>query len=344
MVIFYGVCGEGRGHAGRSFALANKLLSRGHEVHVFTFADGYDLFNLSDYPPRYLHEIEGLMWGADQHGISIIKTFGTCTKFIRKASKSKKYIEQTAEALKPDLILTDFEPLVARVARNRKLPLVTIDNQHRFLSTVPHSFPKGLRFYNAVVRNFIKLFIGKADHHIVTTFHDFQPLPNMIKTEVVLRDEITKHTPTNGDHILVYIHGGTYESVFQAMSEVDRQFIVYGSKGGNYSNIQYKPTSYFGFIKDLATCRAVISTAGVQLLGEAKYYNKKVLLLPIPKQHEQLVNAYFAQQEGIGDFCLPRKLTTDVIQNFLEMDFKQYQPLNGLDQIIEFLMSHYGNL
>ena len=80
MKILYGVCGEGRGHAGRSFALAQRLLSLGHQIDVFTFDQGYDLFLLSGFPEKNLHRIPGLGFKETERGISPTGTIGNYLK------------------------------------------------------------------------------------------------------------------------------------------------------------------------------------------------------------------------------------------------------------------------
>ena len=51
MKIFYGICGEGMGHAGRSLALIERLSALGHRVTIFTFADGLRLLGSAGYEP-----------------------------------------------------------------------------------------------------------------------------------------------------------------------------------------------------------------------------------------------------------------------------------------------------
>ena len=77
-------------------------------------------------------------------------------------------------------------------------------------------------------------------------------------------------------------------------------------------NIEHKPTSYEEFARDLASCKAVLCTGGQQLIGEARYFGKPMLIVPIPKQHEQEINARFARQQGIGDFCPIEQLNGEV--------------------------------
>jgi len=59
MKVFYEICDESMGHAGRAYALIERLLKDGHKVDVYTFGQAHESFRLSDFPSDKLHEIEG---------------------------------------------------------------------------------------------------------------------------------------------------------------------------------------------------------------------------------------------------------------------------------------------
>ena len=56
-VVFYGICGEGLGHAARSAALIERLESD-FTVHVLTFGDAFHFFRDRGFPN--IHHIPGL--------------------------------------------------------------------------------------------------------------------------------------------------------------------------------------------------------------------------------------------------------------------------------------------
>lgn len=77
------------------------------------------------------------------------------------------------------------------------------------------------------------------------------------------------------------------------MSTKGRLRIAYGVMGygrghatratayrGRIDNLEFRPPGNAEFIRDLAACRAVLSTAGNQLIGEAIHFRKPVLALP----------------------------------------------------------------
>src|SRR3546814_20057545 len=69
---------------------------------------------------------------------------------------------------------------------------------------------------------------------------------------------------------------------------LDCKVRVYGTRRrGEDDNLAFRAPSVQGFIDDVAGCRAVLSTAGHQLIGEALHFGKPVLALPEPARSEE---------------------------------------------------------
>lgn len=340
MNIAYGICGDGRGHFGRSYALIEKLRSRGHEVDVFTFGDAYKMFQKVDYPEDKLHEIEGLRFGKGARGISLTGTIKNYFSYIWNRKKSRDRILKITKQKKTKLFLTDFEPLVVQVSKQRNIPCVSIDNQHKFRTPLRDGFPLFLQFYNWLAGTFVCWHIGKPNKSIVNTFHECLHRRGFERVEVMLREFIEQSEPTNGDHVLVYLHqcSDSINKITPTLSQVHEKFIVYGLESQQRTaNIEYKETSYHGFVEDLKNSKAVICTAGNQLIGECKFFGKKVLAIPVPWQSEQTINARYVKKEGIGEWCETKNLTTQVVENFLNTEYEKKPGKNGVYEILALL-------
>jgi uncharacterized protein (TIGR00661 family) len=142
---------------------------------------------------------------------------------------------------------------------------------------------------------------------------------------------------TWGEHVVLYGRGELGRRMSQAASKVSEKFVAYGFDGVPAPNIEYRETSYDGFARDLASCKAVLSTAGQQLMGEARYFGKPVLVVPMPRQYEQEINARYARLLGMGDYCPIHQLTPDRIQTFLRQRFAARTAANGVDQALELM-------
>jgi uncharacterized protein (TIGR00661 family) len=117
----------------------------------------------------------------------------------------------------------------------------------------------------------------------------------------ILREEILALQPETQGHILVYLTSG-FESFIEILKAFPReQFIIYGiNREAREDHILYKLPSRDGFLHDLATCRAVMATAGFTLISEALHLHKPYLALPMTGQFEQEINAHFLSQIGCG--------------------------------------------
>src|SRR5262249_31113023 len=85
---------------------------------------------------------------------------------------------------------------------------------------------------------------------------------------------------------------------------------------GASGRLEFRPPSERGFLDDLAHCRAVVGTAGNQLVGEALHFGKPMLVMP-EDSVEQHVNATAVERCGIGVRADHRRLTPESVRTFL---------------------------
>lgn len=340
MKIFYGICGEGMGHAGRSIALVERLAALGHRVRIFTFADGFQLLEKAGFQPQ---RIIGLQFKELPNGnVDALGTAGNFRRYMRQRQESLDLIHQLALAENPDLFITDFEPLTALAAATVNTALVSLDNQHLFCHPLDDCFPLYLRLYGQLAGAFVRWWIKQSSLNIVTAFHRCSPSRKYRSVNAMIREKLTRLTPTAGDHVLIYCRELIGQRITRMVAGLSQKFIVYGCQGPPAANLVYKPPSYEGFAADLASCQAVICLAGQQLLGEARFFGKPVLAIPLPNQHEQEINARYLRQEQIGDFCPIGSLRTQRIQKFLRQRASGARPANGVDQVLDLLRIGYG--
>ena len=339
MRIFYGICGEGLGHTGRSIAVINELRKH-HEVHIFTFGDAYKYLSSEDN----VHQIPGLTLATNDNTVDIKNT-------IKNFLKLKEQIPHTLIELfykfydcRPDLCITDFEPLIPRLAEKYNVPCVSIDNQHKFV-LFPKGLPIKLKLYSFLAGKFIKWFIPHTAQNIITTFHECENCTNLVN--IVIRKELTNIQPDPWWHYfapftLVYLKECLEDTILPILNQLpEYHFVVYGStRSENDKNLTFKKISNTEFAQDLANCERIICTAGNQLIGEAKYFSKPVFAIPLPNQTEQTVNAYYVKNESLGTYCKINRLTSEKIRKFLQTPYKIDPVSNGLDQIMELLKSY----
>jgi uncharacterized protein (TIGR00661 family) len=296
--VVYGVSGEGSGHSSRAREMAAHLCEQGHDLWLVSYDRGYR--NLQkDF--RVL-EIEGLCIASEDNKVSVVKTF---TENLKRLPEGHRRLQELREKLfkqfQPDVVVTDFEPMTAYLANHYDLPLISIDNQHR-MRYMEYDCPDDLILESHVTKNIIRAMVPRPDVSLITTFF-FGKTTNdrSFLFPPILRREVLTLRPELGDHILVYVTSG-FESLLQELRHFIRErFQVYGYDRDEQDGVlRFRPFSRDGFLKDLASAKAVIGTAGFTLLSEALYLRKPYLALPMQGQFEQQLNGYQLDQLGYG--------------------------------------------
>jgi uncharacterized protein (TIGR00661 family) len=333
--IFYGICGEGFGHSGRSLALIERLSALGHKVTIFTFGDALRMLRDAGYQP---HPILGLHFGESRDGgVNVPATTRNFVRFLRERHRSIDFIRQLAIAERPDLFITDFDPLTPIAALSVGVPCVSIDSQHRFCRPLGREFPPRLRAYGRMAGAFVRRWIKSPTQSIVAVFHRLAANGKVKRVDALIRGRIANLQPTNGELVLLYARGELGRRMVAIARGVPAKFVVYGSQGEAAPNLEFRRSSFDGFAADLAASRAVVCAGGQQLIGEAGYFGKPLLVIPIPRQHEQEINARYAELEGIGEFCPIGGLTPKRISVFLDRRYSIARSANGVDQILDLL-------
>ena len=115
--LFYSVMGEGRGHAARARAVVERLRDR-HRVVLFSSFDALE-FRSAEYaddPEIEVRAIPGLKFHYTQGKIDNLKTIRLGGAFWAALGKHVRDLAATIRVERPDLVITDFEPLMPRAA------------------------------------------------------------------------------------------------------------------------------------------------------------------------------------------------------------------------------------
>jgi uncharacterized protein (TIGR00661 family) len=331
--IVYGVAGEGSGHTSRALTVLPHLIEQGHDVKVVGYDRSYrglkDQFNV--------FETEGLTIGQEDNAVSVRKTItDNLARLFKGHRKSVELKETLFKRFQPDAVITDFEPMTAYLANYFDVPLITLDNQHRMRYMdleIPSKLNPGMHLTRAIIR----AMIPRPDVSLVTTFH-FSPVTNdrTFCFPPLIRERIMDVQTSRQDHIIVYFTK-QFERFVNRLRDFDRErFLIYGQeKEGTEGNIVFKQFSREGFVEDLASCRAVMASAGFTLITEALYLKKPYLALPTRGQFEQELNAVMLDNQGYGKGCF--RVLPETIGDFLyripqyEQSLTSYQGSDGYE-------------
>ena len=309
--ILYGVNGEGAGHSTRAKEVIAHLMSRGHAVHVASFDRG--LRNLSE--DFEVTEIYGFRLAYVNNRVRYRRTVVKNLIGVRQAAKSVRRLSELAEEWQIEIVITDFEPLSCHVAHRKKLPLISIDNQH-CLTNTRISYPMQYRRDAAAAKIVTRAMVPKADAYLVTSF--FAAPIKKRRTFLfppILRDQVLRITPTEADHVLLYVTSPAPQ-LAELLSSIRCKFVAYGfGREGQEGNFLYKKPGMDTFVKDLSSAKAVIANAGFSLLSEALHLGKPYLAIPVKHQFEQIFNAYWLAKMGYGAYW--EELNKERVESFL---------------------------
>ena len=309
--ILYGVNGEGAGHSTRAKEVLSHLVAQGHSVHVATFDRG-----LQTLKPHFdVTEIYGFHFAYVNNRVRYKRTIAKNLLTVPQAARSLSLLKHLVDELKTDVIITDFEPLTCHVGHNRRLPVISIDNQH-CLTNAMVSYPRKYRADATAAKLVTRLMTPHANAYLVISFFAAPVRKrNTFLFPPLLRQEILDATPIQGDHVLVYVTSPA-PALARLLTSVRCRFIAYGfGREGEERNIVYKKSSTDGFFADLTSARAIVANSGFSLVTEALHLGKPYLAVPVSHQFEQIFNAYWLEKSGCGAYW--EELAKERVESFL---------------------------
>jgi len=317
--VLYGVQGVGHGHALRSWPIIQRLRHHGHNVTIAASGKAQEFFTAAG---ETVISLDGFNFVLGQKGeLRYIKTLiATAKAFPRAGLHNSKVLSAAVKEHRPDIAVTDFEPFTALAAYRYRLPLVSIDNQHR-ITHCRLSVPRRLLADRLAAATVIRTFIPRAKQYIVTSMVPLKPKLSFAKLAIVppiLRPEIEQVKPQVGKTIVVYMWQKYLDLAVPLFKQFpQQQFIVYGSAAiSEEGNVSLRGFDSKNIISELANCSGVIGGGGFTFLSEALALGKPALIWPQPGQFEQMVNGLDLSRAGCA--MLTEELTADDIAVFLQ--------------------------
>lgn len=319
MRIIYGIHGYGRGHATRALAVLPELRRR-HDVLILAGGDAHDALAGDAAVVRiptlgYHYRANGtrsnfLTFTRNLPGVIDLFAHGPAFQMVR----------DTFLDFRPDAVISDAEPWTHRVAAECGVPRIGFDHFGVLAYCAPPVAPldRVRLLRDAWV---YRRLMGHPQRVIVSSFYDAPPRrPGVCFVGPLLRPEVFDVHAESGDAVLAYFNQGAHlfsRRIEGALRRLRAPVIVYGTpRRGVAGNLDFRALSNRGFLEDLAACRAVISTAGNQLVGEALHFGKPLLVVP-EDCVEQRINARAVERLGIGMRATQRAIGDAVLAEFL---------------------------
>ena len=316
-VVFYCVCGEGMGHAIRTGVMVYRIKDK-YDVYIFSSDRAYQYLS-SKFDNVY--EIGGFNTVYINNKVDNFKTLSAALH--RNPTNIKVGYEnlyKKAVELKPDVIVTDFELYATMVSKLRGIPLISLDNIHMITQT-KIDYPKDQIGEMLKAKGVIKTYVVNPKIHILTSFFypKIKPRKHAVLYPPIIREEILKLEPKDGNHIIVYQTSRESEKLVKRLKALkNEEFIVYGFNRNEIDgNLTYKEFNEDQFYDDLASAKAVICNGGFTFISEAIHLKKPIYSVPAIGNFEQTLNGFYVQKLGYGEYH--KVLSAKKVSRFLKM-------------------------
>lgn len=341
--VLYGVLSIGFGHAIRSRVIIDHLREEGHNVMIITSYEAYKYFSMHY---KNVYNIEGLELVFKKNAILNIRTlFANLRKASKKTYDRLVKTKRAVADFDPNIVISDMETFSSYIAKERKIPLISVDNQH-YIIYGDYTFSEKYRLSYLKALLIINGIMFDADYYITMRLPGckIKDVPNVFVTMPIIREEIRKAKPKKQDYIFVYQSTKSYDKLIGILKRINYKFIVYGfGTEKRVGNLFFKKFSDGkDFINDLTNCKAVITNGGFTLISECIYLGKPMLVVPIKKHFEQVFNALYVKNNNLGEFYsdLNENHVVDFITNLKKYDFRKVKKWDNRDafRLIDMLI------
>jgi uncharacterized protein (TIGR00661 family) len=329
------LCGEGRGHATRICTLVEHL-EHDHDILLYTSADALEFLSRrfpADHPRVRIIGIPGIVFQYVGGRLDVVRSIAAGLDYqARQIGPLVDRMIGELEAFGADLTITDFEPALPRAASRLGIPLISIDHQHFLLAYDLDALPWTLQWNAWFMSHAVWMYVTEATDTVVSAF--FRPplrrgWEHVVQVGPLLRAEIVQALPRDDGFILSYLRRHTPFAVIDALAECGRPVRVYGlGSRPQVGDVSFHEIDDARFVADLASCHALVSAAGNQLIGEALHLGKPLLVLPERAHAEQLMNSHFLAAMGCGAFTLLEEVDRGRVRAFLD-ELHRFTPALG---------------
>lgn len=284
MKILYAIQGTGNGHIARAEDVVPVLQKFG-ELDLFVSGAQADI-KLS-HPVKYKSKGLSFYFGKSG-GVDLTKTF--------KNNSSKKVYKEIKKfpVEEYDLVINDFEPISAWACRRKQVPCVSLSHQAA-LQCANCPKPDGFDLVGEwILKNYAPTdsFVG---------FH-FERYDKNIYTPVI-RSRVREASVEDKGHYTVYLPAYDDKKLVQVLGKIPATrwhiFSKHAKKPYHVNKISVYPVNNEEFTTSMARATGVLCGAGFETPAEALYLGKKLMVVPMKRQHEQHYNAAALKQMGV---------------------------------------------
>ena len=323
MNILYGIQGTGNGHLSRAEFIYNLLKKYSKNIDILISGNNYSL--KPSMPIKYRNK--GVTFSITNGKIDYLKTLSNLDLITSFLEQRKIPFENY------NLIVTDFEPITAWSSIRYKIPSIHVSHQASFLEKhTPRPASK------SIIGEYIMKYFCPTNYYIGLHYKKYG---NNI-SEPIISQRIQDCVTELKNHITIYLSWYDDSYLFDFFTKFSNLDFHIFSK--NIDKIQvrhnciFHPIDKCSFLESMRTSHGVICNAGFQTSSEVIYLGKRLIVIPVEGQYEQLCNVEALKQLGVYSLKALNADSVDLIKKWLiskPVHIKFKNNLEGfLDQII----------
>lgn len=302
MRILYAIQGTGNGHLTRALEVIPALQQHG-ELDILVSGCQVDLH----LPQPVKYRLQGLSFIFGKNGgVDFYRTFAQLNSrsFYREIRR--------LPVQDYDLVISDFEPVSAWACLLAKKPCVGLSNQVAVLNkNVPK--PREVDPMGKLI------LINYAPTTARYGFH-FARFDDTIFTPVIRR-QVRELQVSNQGHYTVYLPAHEDRKIIKQLScfpHIDWQvFSKHNRQAFRQGNVSVQPIENEAFLQSMASSEGVLCAAGFGTPSEVLYLQKKLLVVPMKNQFEQVCNAAALKHLGVATIKKLKKKHLPKIEEWL---------------------------
>jgi len=308
------VQGEGRGHLSQALALSQMIKKWGFKL-VSVHVGRSQQRSLPDY---FLSQI-----GADvsefkspnftldksNQGIQVGKSLLLGALNLPAYLNESRRLVSTIMSREPDVIVNFYEPLIglSQILWRVKIPVLSI--AHQYLTLHPaFKMPARPRFDRLGLKVLTRISQIGSSLKLALSFYPLESHGKIVVVPPLLRTEVMKLKPSNGDFYLIYVLNSGYADEIKYWHAHNSELEVHCfwdrfDLPNPYSpspNLHFHHLSDTLFLDKMSKCKALITTAGFESVCEALFLGKPVAMVPVKGHYEQKLNSYDALNANAG--------------------------------------------
>lgn len=299
--IRYVVHGRGRGHATRALAVIGRLEAKGHQVTIAAGRDAIAL--LSEGRDAAIEEARSLM---PRMGVSAtLKGL-----FTRVSTERLALARDDIEAL-----ISDGDMPSVLAAKLIGCPSIAIGHGLVFSHGKPPTSVSSKLWAREGRKARAASWTSTRQVAV-----NFTPVAPSVSTVIMARPEIRPALvrAPRGDRVVAYFRDDNGEAALRALVEAGQRPLLFSDAPCSVEGVEVSPRDPEAFTEALCRARAVVSSAGSQLISECVHLGVPQYALFEEGDHEQALNVQMLTAAGLGGGSSFRDLRPELLDPFLK--------------------------